>query len=84
MNPSAHLAAAMIVLVGSTTAMSASPASRTGSFHLDAAPRRAFALFTAQGERLWAPGWEPEMLSGESSAAAFSAHTAMARPWCGS
>ena len=45
--------------------MSASPASRTGSFHLDAAPQRAFPLFTAQGERSWAPGWGPEMLSGD-------------------
>jgi hypothetical protein len=56
---------ALIILAWSTTAMSASPVSRTGSFHLDVTPQRAFPLFTAQGERLWAPGWEPEMLSGD-------------------
>jgi len=46
--------------------MSASPATRSGDFHLDAAPARVFPLFTAEGERAWAPSWEPEMLSGDT------------------
>ena len=44
--------------------MSAMPATRSADFHLAAAPTRVFPLFTAEGERAWAPGWEPEMLSG--------------------
>ena len=43
----------------------AAPAlSRTQSFELPLACAEALPLFTAPGERLWAPGWEPEMLSG--------------------
>lgn len=38
---------------------------RTGSFELDMAPDVAFPLFTAPGEELWAPGWEPFILSGD-------------------
>jgi hypothetical protein len=34
------------------------------SFHLDAPLARVFPLFTALGERAWAQGWEPELLSG--------------------
>ena len=34
------------------------------SFHLDAPLARVFPLFTALGERTWAQGWEPELLSG--------------------
>ena len=45
--------------------MASAPASQTGSFHLDAPPARVFPLFTAVGERRWAPGWDPEMLSGD-------------------
>jgi hypothetical protein len=37
---------------------------RTGTFHVDAPPEHAFALFTAPGERLWAPGWDPVVVSG--------------------
>ncbi len=44
--------------------MSNPPASRVGSFHLDAPLAQVFPLFTAEGERAWAAGWEPEMLSG--------------------
>lgn len=40
------------------------PATRLGSFHLDAPIARVFPLFTALGERAWARGWEPELLSG--------------------
>jgi hypothetical protein len=44
--------------------MSAMPRSQIGSFHLDAPLARVMPLFTAQGEREWAAGWEPLMLSG--------------------
>ena len=40
------------------------PRSRTGRFHLDAPRARVFPLFTARGEREWAPGWDPVQLSG--------------------
>ncbi len=38
---------------------------RTGSFELDMDADFAFPLFTAPGEELWAPGWEPFILSGD-------------------
>jgi hypothetical protein len=44
--------------------MSSSPPTRMQSFHLEAPRERVFPLFTARGERDWAPGWEPLMLSG--------------------
>jgi Polyketide cyclase / dehydrase and lipid transport len=34
------------------------------SFHLDAPLAQVFPLFTAEGERAWAPGWQPRILSG--------------------
>jgi hypothetical protein len=40
------------------------PATQVCSFRLDAPLERVFALFTAEGERSWAPGWEPTILSG--------------------
>src|SRR4029077_7123799 len=40
------------------------PRSQIRSFHLDAPRARVFPLFTARGEREWAPGWDPLMLSG--------------------
>jgi len=40
------------------------PRSRSGTFHLGAPRAQVLPLFTAQGEREWAPGWDPEMLSG--------------------
>ena len=36
----------------------------TGRLHVDAAPKHAFQLFTAPGEKLWVEGWDPEILSG--------------------
>lgn len=45
--------------------MSAHPVSREHRFHLDAPLSRVLPLFTAEGERAWAPGWEPLILSGE-------------------
>jgi len=50
----------------SPLAMAAPPATQARSFHLDAPPAQVFPLFTALGERAWAPGWEPQLLSGET------------------
>jgi hypothetical protein len=44
--------------------MPSSPATQVRTFHLDAPLVRVFPLFTAEGERAWAPGWEPRVLSG--------------------
>ncbi|MGH8318251.1 MAG: SRPBCC family protein [Steroidobacteraceae bacterium] len=44
--------------------MSKTPSTQVRSFHLDAPVARAFPLFTALGEKAWAHGWEPELLSG--------------------
>ncbi len=42
-------------------------------FHLEAPLARVLPLFTAQGERAWAPGWEPQVLSGaEERGSAFA------------
>ena len=41
------------------------PASQVRSFRLEAPLARVMPLFTAEGERSWAPGWEPVILSGE-------------------
>lgn len=35
---------------------------REHSIHLALAPVAAFPLFTAEGERRWAPGWDPRIL----------------------
>jgi hypothetical protein len=40
------------------------PATQLRTFHLPAPPARVFPLFTAEGEKAWAPGWEPRVLSG--------------------
>lgn len=34
----------------------------SGSFELPLPPDKAFDLFTAEGERLWVPGWSPTIL----------------------
>ena len=44
--------------------MSQPAATQVGSFRLDAPVARVFPLFTALGEKAWAQGWEPELLSG--------------------
>ena len=44
--------------------MPAEPNSQIRGFHLDAALARVMPLFTARGEREWAPGWDPTLLSG--------------------
>jgi hypothetical protein len=48
----------------SAAAMSTPPSTQIRTFHLDAPLARVFPLFTALGERSWAPGWEPRILSG--------------------
>lgn len=45
--------------------MASAPLSNVREFRLAATCAQVFPLFTAQGERAWAPGWNPEMLSGE-------------------
>jgi len=37
---------------------------QVSTFHLEAPVARVFPLFTAEGERRWAEGWDPEQLSG--------------------
>jgi hypothetical protein len=59
-----RIAIACLVISWSAAAMSEPPASRAHSFYLDAPLKRVLPLFTAQGERSWAPGWEPTVLSG--------------------
>jgi hypothetical protein len=56
--------AAIVFLVLWSPAMSAPPATQVRSFRLEAPMARVFPLFTAEGERSWAPGWEPVILSG--------------------
>ena len=35
---------------------------RTATIRLHAAPERAFPMFEPEGERAWAPGWDPRWL----------------------
>lgn len=46
--------------------MPAVPQSREGRFRLNAPLAAVMPLFTPLGERAWAPGWDPALLSGES------------------
>lgn len=64
--------------------MSESPATQVRSFRLDAPLATVFPLFTAEGERDWAPGWEPVVLSGaEERGSAFvtRGHTGIETTW---
>lgn len=64
--------------------MSDSPATQVRSFRLDAPLARVLPLFTAEGERHWAPGWEPVVLSGaEERGSAFvtRGHTGVETTW---
>jgi hypothetical protein len=60
----AALVLSIAALVAWSPTVAAPPQSRTQSFHLDVPCARAFPMFTPLGERAWAPGWEPELLSG--------------------
>jgi hypothetical protein len=55
---------ASLLSLWSSIAMASPPATQARTFHLDAPLARVFPLFTAEGERAWAPGWEPRILSG--------------------
>jgi hypothetical protein len=65
--------------------MSAPPAAtQVRSFRLEAPLARVMPLFTAEGERSWAPGWEPVMLSGaveRGSAFSTRAHSGIETTW---
>jgi hypothetical protein len=45
--------------------MSEPPSTQIRSFHLEAPLAKVVPLFTALGEKAWAEGWEPELLSGK-------------------
>jgi|SRR6185312_3633715 len=53
-----------VATLWSNLAMSAIPQTQVRGFHLDAPLTRVIPLFTAEGERSWAEGWAPEILSG--------------------
>src|SRR6267378_538989 len=60
------------------------PRIQVRSFHLDAPRDRVFPLFTARGEREWATGWDPVMLSGgEERGSAFQTrnHAGQTTTW---
>ncbi|MEP6940583.1 MAG: hypothetical protein ABI846_12540 [Rudaea sp.] len=59
-------ASGAFALTLSALTMATAPASQTRTFHLDASPARLMPLFTAAGERAWAQGWDPQILSGDS------------------
>lgn len=60
------LGATLAILVSSgATAMPYASGNQTRTFTLPAPCARVFPYFTAEGERRWAPGWAPEMLSGD-------------------
>ena len=64
--PGIHVRTSFVIAatLWSTLAMSAVPQTQVAGFHLDAPLARVFPLFTAEGERSWAEGWDPEILSG--------------------
>lgn len=49
---------------GTLVRMYHTPPTQVRSFHVDAPIARVFPLFTALGEKAWAQGWAPELLSG--------------------
>ena len=54
---------AVFAMTWSASTMATPPATQTRRFHLDAPPLRVMPLFTAEGERAWAKGWDPKILS---------------------
>ena len=62
----ARISAVLALTWGSAT-MAAPPVSQTRTFHLAAPPERLMPLFTAAGERAWAKGWDPQILSGDTA-----------------
>ena len=60
----APLAGAAAIADASEPTFSARTVTHTGTVHVDAPPEQAFQMFTAPGERLWVPGWDPVVLNG--------------------
>jgi len=78
------LVLSVVLALWSIPAMSAPPASQVRSFRLDAPLAQVVPLFTAEGERRWAPGWEPAILSGDverGSAFITHAHGGVETTW---
>lgn len=74
----------VLATLWSNRAMSEQPATQIRSFRLDAPLERVMPLFTAEGERSWAPGWEPVILSGaveRGSAFVTRAHSGIETTW---
>src|SRR5215208_2420765 len=74
----------ILAALWSTAAMSEQPATQVRSFRLDAPLERVMPLFTAEGERGWAAGWEPKILSGEverGSAFVTRGHSGIETTW---
>ena len=51
--------------MGDFSAFDATTIARTGSFDLEMSPEQAHPLFTAPGEKLWIPIWDPVVLNGD-------------------
>ena len=65
-NTLAVAAAAAPMARAADTAADMTRVIRTGTLHVATAPEDAFPLFTAPGERLWVPGWDPVIIGGGS------------------
>jgi len=59
----AAAAAAVVMAPAGDAATGLTSITRTGTVHLDSPPEHVFPLFTAPGERLWVPGWDPQILT---------------------
>jgi hypothetical protein len=69
------------LLAWNCIAMASPPLTQVRTFHLDAPLARVFPLFTAEGERAWARGWDPRLLSGaEERGSVFSTRSHDDRP----
>jgi len=64
--------------------MATPPATQLHTFYLNAPLQRVLPLFTAQGERAWAQGWDPKVLSGSQergSAFVTRGHNGLQTTW---
>jgi hypothetical protein len=79
--PRTFLCAFWLLLWSSIAMASSPPLTQVRTFHLDAPRARVFSLFTAEGERVWARGWDPRILSGaEERGSVFSTRSHDDRP----
>ena len=60
----AMAAAAAPIALAADAAAEMTRVMHTGTVRVAAAPQDAFPLFTAPGERLWVPGWDPLIVGG--------------------